>query len=894
MSDPLATRVATRLATRRRTELAICRRKEEIATFRQASYAEVLSRAIAEEKAKEERQLHIVLHQQPLNALGNQHDTNQTPQRREETINGQPKKKQGRNETTASETRTDEEQGWVEVRRKRPHKPKTNPLASLYRCKEELLSQGRCFRCLEKGHRRFQCVGNLRCLKCRKVGHTARNCTQIIQPHQETRQRNINAQPPPEPHRIIKRPPNTETITLPNNPEGETHTILVQPQKETSFLLVETHTPQKETRFLLVETHTPQQTEQRVQTTAMDPLANWETMRMTDPAYLQGNRVQEMRVFLSPRRDLHPSTEFLQRSAIVMTGPNENDLQLRHKLQHKLAYHFHCHPRQFRIGKIPSSTGDLLAIFPNIEMKNQAVDTCLFQLGPGVQVQLVAWTRETGMVYDPTTHKVRLRLHDVPFHFWNWDHLAEMVGGFGTLEKFAPVFDNDNFDELRVLVGCHHPIQIPPYLTASQNDHSVTIQVEIEGWIHNEVLIMDPTYNGGERSDDNNYNEQRDEAHYWEAQWRNNVRGARLDSYDSRQSSGPVTRFNRRGRPDMGGEPVQEVLEKTGLNRTGEEQTGITSILIQTGNRRLLCVQKPNEIQISVRGINGEVSTIKLVKYGRDTLEQLGMYYAIFSEITNLKMTGTASLQLEEEARDQSGVTTQLTLPLLEIKESPLIHSPRPLFLQLEESPITTGNMNRAQENPRPRDSSDQGQQGAWPGDKGKGAPAETEAQTEVHPSENSNRTQGPGPKETQLPAGAAGQTQHNTNSDGIQTELQTQQQIGSHPHTAVTVGDEQEGPLPGFPGPPMFKNRRSPRLERKYNGVYTTPEERARRVTRPDSAPLTTTKPKKKKYAICQAQLEYFRSYGPLSKDQAGLVLMAAGVQPNGDMGDQPGVLAV
>lgn len=47
----------------------------------------------------------------------------------------------------------------------------------------------------------------------------------------------------------------------------------------------------------------------------------------------------------------------------------------------------------------------------------------------------------------------------------------------------------------------------------------------------------------------------------------------------------------------------------------------------------------------------------------------------------------------------------------------------------------------------------------------------------------------------------------------------------------------ETDGPPPGFLGPPKFCSpvlRRSPRLSQKNTGPYVTPEERARRVSKP------------------------------------------------------------
>ncbi|KAF3339109.1 hypothetical protein FCM35_KLT16580 [Carex littledalei] len=99
---------------------------------------------------------------------------------------------------------------------------------------------------------------------------------------------------------------------------------------------------------------------------------------------------------------------------------------------------------------------------------------------------------------------------------------------------------------------------------------------------------------------------------------------------------------------------------------------------------------------------------------------------------------------------------------------------------------------------------------------------------------------------------------------------------------------DLTDGPPPGFPGPPKFTSpspkRRSRRLGEKYSGIYRSPEERARMVTKPGYTAIPHGRPKKRA-AICQAQLEYFKHYGPLSQSQEELILMAVGVKLQGDL---------
>lgn len=124
MIGTLANRVATRLATRKRTELAIAQHNVDMATFRQASYAEALLRAIAMEKAMAEGQQNNTDNHQPLNEKRRQYNTHQAttdlPTKQREDI-GEIINEKG------------EMKWWTEVKRKQPYKPKAKPLNSLYK-----------------------------------------------------------------------------------------------------------------------------------------------------------------------------------------------------------------------------------------------------------------------------------------------------------------------------------------------------------------------------------------------------------------------------------------------------------------------------------------------------------------------------------------------------------------------------------------------------------------------------------------------------------------------------------------------------------------------------------------------------------------------------------------
>ena len=115
-------------------------------------------------------------------------------------------------------------------------------------------------------------------------------------------------------------------------------------------------------------------------------------------------------------------------------------------------------------------------------------------------------------------------------------------------------------------------------------------------------------------------------------------------------------------------------------------------------------------------------------------------------------------------------------------------------------------------------------------------------------------------------------------------------------PNTAM-ITDSELGPPPGFPDPPRYTIapiRRSPRLSAKNNGVYISPQEKARMVTKPDT--VSAASPiRKKKIKKTPVQLDYMKSVGPLTHSQAEVVVFAAGVEMSDTMAAKvKGVLAI
>lgn len=112
-------------------------------------------------------------------------------------------------------------------------------------------------------------------------------------------------------------------------------------------------------------------------------------------------------------------------------------------------------------------------------MRDQAVDIGILTITPGVEVQMVKWTKTAGMLHDPTTHKARIKLNGLPFHCWNKEAITDLVSGFGTLLRIAPFFVPGNYENLKILLGCFHPVNIPRNLFGTDDPSSCTVEVLI-------------------------------------------------------------------------------------------------------------------------------------------------------------------------------------------------------------------------------------------------------------------------------------------------------------------------------------------------------------------------------------------------------------------------------
>lgn len=195
------------------------------------------------------------------------------------------------------------------------------------------------------------------------------------------------------------------------------------------------------------------------------------------------NRIPQLTVFLPPHEGLRPTNRFLDRAAFVFTGQHYNVPHLSYWIANRLASQFGRDPMDFTVVNIEDIFGDLMVLFPNEEMKEQAISVGTCYLSAGVEITLVGQSIDLAMAYEPTTFRARIRIRGVPLQHWNKLDITGIVSGFGYPLKVAPYLVNGNYQFLRVFVACKDPGKIQKNLLLAVEPSGTKIQIELEGWM---------------------------------------------------------------------------------------------------------------------------------------------------------------------------------------------------------------------------------------------------------------------------------------------------------------------------------------------------------------------------------------------------------------------------
>lgn len=129
-----------------------------------------------------------------------------------------------------------------------------------------------------------------------------------------------------------------------------------------------------------------------------------------------------------------------------------------------------------------------------------------------------------------------------------------------------------------------------------------------------------------------------------------------------------------------------------------------------------------------------------------------------------------------------------------------------------------------------------------------------------------------------------------NNEQEGPQGLIDQQNSITGLSNSMGQASEEEEEEatcLPGFTGLTPGPIRRSRRISEKNLDIYISPEEKARLNTRPDSVPVSQKNPRKKQQQT-HIKPDYLKSYDLLTLNHAEAVLMAAGIELEGEVATQ------
>ncbi|KAF3341551.1 hypothetical protein FCM35_KLT00189 [Carex littledalei] len=774
------------------------------------SYAAVTARLTTLQKDMQaQKNGHPTTHTQTFQNIHTTHSQGVPHPRAFTSINGSTNNKGKVRPNSQEET----EQGWVKVVRKqktRNKQPKDTIPLNPYIKKRQLMlmAQGRCFKCLEKGHNKAQCRNIFKCHKCHGVGHRASHCVRANRTFSTNR-----AIPQQTNHQNHYNPiPATEQTT--------------QPEKTT---------------------------------TKMD-FQNWEAMEMLSPEYMNNAREDDVRVFMPADDTLRPTNDALSRAAVVMIGPQVEARTIPQRLAANLGMYFNRHPRDFSIRKTEPTTGDFIAIFPTINMRNEAVQVGVFVIDQTTDVQLAKWTPARGMVRVPVSHRARIKMINVPLGFWNFEALDHIVSGFGYLLRMNQVQQqNGNYENLKILIACHNPGTIPRTMLLSKSirgvTHSTVITLELEGWLHLTTNPNPPEVDEEQVHEALIHNRNRQAE-------RRRQRGQASPRRTRRQRNGYQTDGSSSGYSWRADQQLKWVPKKNDRNRP---------VLLQRKDARkpLAIVQEqqgqpmfPVAIasEIGSRGINYSQGGVHvLTKYTTKSYNmgngQVQTFNSLYATVTVQHVTmQVLFFSPTFSPRDNQALFNFSSLtPSRQTENFQLMGSAT--FSPKVQQPINFEDLYYTPSlGPKPHSS-------LWEYTTPFGL---LEGETEM-----GHTNQEPNPE--LLLNGPAHQPQAETGEENVEPPPGFPLQIyGSHSINNIT---------PNIPPQSELTPRRSNRLSEKNTGIYTSTIEKAQ-ITQGYATAASRPTPTRKKTQPKPVKLTYQQSHDPLSAAQAEAVVATAGIE--------------
>lgn len=279
----------------------------------------------------------------------------------------------------------------------------------------------RCFKCLAKDHRKYQCRESFRCFQCGGYGHKAGSC------------RTITKEKP-----SIK--PNTNPARK-RTPDISYSAILKHNKNQTDL-----HKTNNET---------------------MEPF--WE------------ERPEEMEVYCATRDYLRPQNEFLESTGMIVMMRGAQIPDMEREIARYFARTFGWLWQDYEVSS--AAEAHFMVICPGENIRNALVRANPHTLRPGVQFTVHEWTPDWNMVIDPPLCEAWVRLIGLPVQAWNIIELKKFTTKMGKITAVLPFGrEAGHFRHITLKIACEDPRRISRFAKYREGNRATRVRIRLLDW----------------------------------------------------------------------------------------------------------------------------------------------------------------------------------------------------------------------------------------------------------------------------------------------------------------------------------------------------------------------------------------------------------------------------
>lgn len=291
------------------------------------------------------------------------------------------------------------------------------------------MKEGRCLRCLSKGHKRAQCRDPIRCFKCKSLGHQSGRCRQLSRGE-----------------RAIKR-----------EQRGSAR-ITKFVTKEHSFL-------QALTTDETLPTKTVAQKEMDFE--EEEPFLN--------------ERPDESHVYSAARGALRPENEYLDRTGMIIMLQGAPTPDLPRDIARTFARRHGWQWQDYEV--LPATDSPFLVICPGMLIRDQVVLRGVYRIRPGVVIRVLEWGVDLNMAYNPPPCEAWIRLIHLPLQAWNPPEIRKTTTQLGLITGIMPYGRAaGHFKHITLRLACDDPADIPKHLMYHEGELTTRVRVRLLRW----------------------------------------------------------------------------------------------------------------------------------------------------------------------------------------------------------------------------------------------------------------------------------------------------------------------------------------------------------------------------------------------------------------------------